>query len=177
MCHFIQIIFIFSKILLFFPKYFYFFQFFSYFVQIIFIFSKLFLFFQNYLICFFLIFAKKSAAWFFAKKNFIFAKKIHLIFTKTNFIFPKKSAWFLPKIILFFPKNPPNFCQEEFYFCQKIRMIFFQKNQPDIVCAIFTKIIFGENQVDIKLILAKIRQIIWRKLNIYIYILNNLAKI
>ena len=34
----------------------------------------------------------------------------------------------MPKIILFFPKNPHDFYQKEFYFCQKIRLIFPQNN-------------------------------------------------
>ena len=74
--YFFQIIFIFSKLFLFFPNYFYFFQ-------IIFIFSIFFIFAKLFNICIF---------------NFrhiirlIFAKKIRLIFTKKNFIFAKKSA-------------------------------------------------------------------------------------
>ena len=102
MCHFIKIIFIFSKILLFFPKYFYFFQ-------NNFIFSKFFLILSNYFHFFqtILIFSKLFkyiSFWFppkypldFCQKEFYFCQKIHLIFTKKNFIFPKNPPDFSPK--------------------------------------------------------------------------------
>ena len=87
-----------------------FFQFYFYFFQIIFIFSKLFLFFPNYFYFFhFFIFGKLFNIYIF---NFRHIGIIRLIFTKKNFIFAK---------------NPPDFCQKEFFFGQKIRMIYLQK--------------------------------------------------
>ena len=154
MCHFIKIIFIFSKILLFFPKYFYF-------IQNNFIFSKFFLILSNYFHFFqtILIFSKLFkyiSFWFppkypldFCQKLFLFfpnylniflfdfRQNIRLIFAKKNFIFAKKSTWFLPKRILFFQKIRLIFPQNNFIFPKKSawflpkRILFLPKNPPD----------------------------------------------